>query len=97
MSREHLLPTQDKASEKRKEHLRAIGEMLTAARNTAVKHIVNEILKVEEPQELAFKLRASTPKASNTGPLNSVLIPSQDESGWTRVYKAADVEEEILK
>ena len=78
MCRDHLRITQDIASTKRQEHLQAIGELFTASRNMAVKHIVNEILKVEEARELARKLKAKIPADSN-GPLKSVLIPNQDE------------------
>ena len=96
MCREHLLLTQDNASEKRKEHLKAIGELLASARNMAVKHIVNEIFKVKEAKELARRLNAKIPTDSND-PLASVLIPTQHDGGWTRGSITTEVETAILQ
>ena len=95
MCRDHLRLTQDNASKKRQDHLQAIGELLTVSRNTAVKHTVQEILKVEEAKALARELKTIIPDKSN-GPLDSVLIPNQNDNGWNRVNSAPEGEAAIL-
>ena len=54
------------------------------------------IFKVEEARKLARKLKAKIPADSN-GPLALVLIPNQDDGGWTRVSTATEVEAAILQ
>ena len=96
LCRAHLHEEQEKAATNRECHLQAIGELLTEGRNTEVRHIVNEIKKVEAAKEMARKLQCKSTKKPRTGPLDSVLIPGEEEGSWIRLEDATTIEEAVL-
>ena len=91
----NLLQAHQEHTQNRANHMFEIGLLLAAQRATKAKHIVEEIVKMEEAAAMAKKLQPFNNTQRN-GPISSVMIPDETPGEWLRIEDPTQVEDAIL-